>query len=266
LTPFDRELLLGALAEEWAAIEDLVRDLTDTQWLAPTPCPAWDVRDQLAHIVAAEYALAGHFGAAGTVPDSELYASVGMFMVDVREEPPRMLLERYREITAARLGDFADLSDDEWAATTWTPVGPGSVGRLVRLRVFDCWMHEQDVRDALRRPGHDGGTPVDVALDEIEAALGFLLTRKARVPEDGLVTIALSGPVARSWNVAVRDNRGRLVETPPRKPDVTLRLPVGLFTRLCGGRIDPQTALTEVTIEGDQDLGRRIVAGLAFTR
>ena len=261
-----RSLLPAALLAEWASIDTLVGDLTPEQWLAPTPCPGWDVRDQVAHIVAAEYVLAGRLGTPGETPDAELYASVGMFMVDVREEPPRSLLERFREITAERLATLCDLSAEEWTAETWTPVGPGTGDRLVRLRVFDCWMHEQDIRDALARPGHDDGPAAEIALDEITRALPYALARSAGVPDGSVVTIETSGPAGRTWHIGVEAGRGRLVEQPGGEPGAWLRLPTGVFTRLCGGRIDPATALSSVEIEGDAHLGPRVVASLAFTR
>jgi uncharacterized protein (TIGR03083 family) len=188
-----------------------------------------------------------------------------MFMVDVREEPPAALLARFRDITAERLATLADLSDAAWATPTWTPVGPGTVDRLVRLRVFDCWMHEQDIRDAIGRPGHEDGTPAEITLDEIEAAVGYLVARKAEVRGGGVVTIVLTGPVPRTWHVVVDGGRGRLTGAPPRDPDVVLHCPSGVFTRLCGGRVDPEVALASVRIDGDTALGRRVLSRLAFT-
>ena len=258
----DRVHLLAALSEEWSAIETLVHDLTPHQWLLPTPCPDWDVRDQLAHIVAAEYALAGHFGRPGDLPESELYAAVAMFMVDVREETPRALLGRFRDITADRLAALADLDDERWSTPTWTPVGPGTVDRLLRLRVFDCWMHEQDMRDALVRPGHESGAAAEIVLDEIGAALGWLLAKQARVPTGTVVTLAAFGDLSRTWHVVV-DERASVVADPPRRADTTVPLPTGTLTRLCGGRIEPSAAT--VQIEGDVELGHRIVASLRLT-
>lgn len=256
---------LAALSEEWAAVDALVGDLTPEQWLAPTPCPDWDVRDQLAHIVAAEYVLGGRLGTPGATPDAELYASVGMFMVDVREESPSSLLERFREITAERLTTLADLPIEAWDHPTWTPVGPGTVDRLVRLRVFDCWMHEQDIRDAVGRPGHEAGPAVELTLDEIARALPPVLARHAHVPDGAVITLATSGPVARTWHVAVAGGRGRLVE-PPDVATATVHLPTGILTRLCGGRIAPAAALATAEIGGDTGVGYRIVNHLAFTR
>ena len=41
------------------------------------------------------------------------------------------------------------MSDEEWNAVTMTPTGPDSYGRFMRIRVFDCWMHEEDIRDGV---------------------------------------------------------------------------------------------------------------------
>ena len=42
-----------------------------------------------------------------------------------------------------------------------TPAGPDTYGRFMRVRIFDCWMHEQDIRRAVGRPGHVEGPAVD---------------------------------------------------------------------------------------------------------
>ena len=42
-------------------------------------------------------------------------------------------------------------------------------------------------------------------------------------------------------------------------------MPAGVFARLGGGRVDPATRAHEVELEGDTELGERIVANLAYT-
>ena len=59
------------------------------------------------------------------------------------------VLERFRAMTEDRRKVLTGMSDEEWNAVTLTPVGPESYGRFMRVRVFDCWMHEQDIREAL---------------------------------------------------------------------------------------------------------------------
>ena len=48
-------------------------------------------------------------------------------------------------------------------------------------------------------------------------------------------------------------------------PTAVVRLPAGVFARLGGGRVDPAAARHEVELEGDTELGERIVANLAYT-
>ena len=40
-----------------------------------------------------------------------------------------------------------------------TPAGPDTYGRFMRVRDFDCWMHLQDIRDALGQPAPDPAGP-----------------------------------------------------------------------------------------------------------
>ena len=40
-----------------------------------------------------------------------------------------------------------------FAADSWTPMGPGTVAELLGFRIFDSWVHEQDMRRAVDRPG-----------------------------------------------------------------------------------------------------------------
>ena len=59
---------------------------------------------------------------------------------------------------------------EAWAAEGFTPAGTDTYGRFMRIRIFDTWLHEQDIRDAMDRPGHESGLPVELTLDEMSRA------------------------------------------------------------------------------------------------
>ena len=105
----------------------------------------------------------------------------------------------------------------------------------MRIRVMDMWMHEQDVRQAVGRPGHEGASPPPPRSTRWSNALGFVVGKRAGAPTGSSVRFELTGPVARRVDVEVRD-RAQVVETLDGDPTVTLTLPGHLFTRLCGGR------------------------------
>ena len=124
------------------------------------------------------------------------------------------MLGRFRDVTAARREALTAMSDDDWNAVTATPAGPDSYGRFMRVRIFDCWMHEQDIREALSRPSSDADleTPTArLALDEMAASMGFVVGKLGKAPDGSRVAIELTGPLARTIRVAV-DGRAKLVD------------------------------------------------------
>ena len=53
----------------------------------------------------------------------------------------------------------------------------------MRIRLYDCWIHEHDIRDALGVPGDEGGTRGELAFAEIDGAIAYLVGKKGKAPE-----------------------------------------------------------------------------------
>jgi uncharacterized protein (TIGR03083 family) len=260
--------LTAQLAETWASIDLLARGLAPEEWLTPTACPGWTVADQLAHIVGTESMLAGKPTPPGETADLPAYVhnDIGraneQWVTELRRAGPADLLEEFRHTTARRLEALRALTDAQWDEPSWTPVGKADYRRFMQIRVFDSWVHEQDMRTAVGQPGHGDGPAAEQAIDEIERALGYVIGKRAGAPDGSSVTIELTGPVTRNIHVAV-DGRAAVVATLPDVADVILRLSSDTFVALACGRVDP--ADVAIAIEGDQELGQRIATNLAFT-
>jgi len=78
------------------------------------------------------------------------------------------------------------------------------------------------------------------------------------------VRLALTGPAARTIDVEVAE-RAAVVDELSGPPTLTVTMPAGVFARLGGGRVDGPAVRDRITIDGDTELGERIVANLAFT-
>jgi uncharacterized protein (TIGR03083 family) len=178
--------------------------------------------------------------------------------------PRAEVLARFAEVTDARRQALAAMNEDNFSEPCRTPVGQADYRRFMQIRVFDCWVHEQDVRAAVDQPGHDSGPAVEQAVDEIARALGYIVGKKAGAPSGTSVTFELTGPLTRKLNVVV-DGRARLVERLDAPATVVATLNSGLFSRLACGRVDPVAVLGEVRIAGDAELGQRLVTSLPFT-
>ncbi len=259
------------LTETWESLDGLLAGLADSDWSVPTACPGWTVADQVAHLIGTESMLAGRSTPAlAGDPGSHVRNDMGRFneawVQHFRGWPPAEELAAWRQVTGERRAQLDAMTEEDFAAESWTPVGPGTFARFMEIRVFDTWVHEQDIREAVGRPGHDRGAAVERCFDEMIGALGYLVGKRAGAPDGSSVTFHLEGSAGRDVTVAV-EGRARVVDRFEGQPTTTLRLPALTFARLACGRADPDAVLAggAIRIEGDRDLGRRVVSNLAFT-
>ena len=268
-----KDRTVAALGEVWASVSDVLGKLSEDEWQLPSPLPGWSVQDNVAHILGTEAMLAGEPG-----PDVEIDREanahvrndIGAFneqwVESLRAVPPSEMLARFRELTRMRLDALDQMSDDEWNAESFTPAGKDTYGRFMQIRAFDCWLHEQDIRDAVGRPGHESGVAVDVVLDEMATALGFVVGKKAGAAAGQSVTFALtdSGAVVRELHVEVGE-RAAVVPARSAPATVVLTMPVGVMTRRCAGRVGPDDLLDQVVIDGDLALAAKILENQSYT-
>lgn len=259
----------------WEDIGALVSGLSEAQWRAATALPGWTVHDIVAHLVGTESMLQG----AGT-PDADIDVStlahvrndIGVlnerWVRRMRNLSDAELLEKFRSTTAQRRMALSEMSNHDWNQVTATPAGPDTYGRFMRVRVFDCWLHELDIRDAVGAPASVSelmGPAAELALDEMAASMGFVVGKLGGAPDGSRVSIELMGPLGRVINVAV-DGRARLVDDfgDDDDPTTTIRVDALLFTRLAGGRTSADQHTDAISFGGDETVGRRIVENLNY--
>jgi uncharacterized protein (TIGR03083 family) len=272
VTELDKSDVLSGLFGTWDSLDRLLTGLSEQQWQTPTPLPGWCVHNVVAHIIGTESVLHGI-----STPEADIDVStlahvrndVGVanecWVRHLSADSGADLHQRFRTLTADRRKRLTDMPVDDWNALTATPVGPDSFGRFMRVRVFDCWMHEHDIRDALHKPASDAeltGPAPRLVLDEMATTMGYVVGKLGKAPDGSRVAIELTGPVARTIRVLV-DGRAQLVDDfGGQEPTATIRLDGVLFTRLAGGRTHDTAA---VELGGDQELGARIVEHLNYT-
>lgn len=271
-TVLDKDEVLTGLFASWDAIDALLAGLSEEQWQTPTALPGWTVHDVVAHIVGTEMMLAGT-----ATPDLDVagrdyvHNDIGAlnerWVEHLRSESPASMLAKFRDITSRRKAMLSAMPIEEWNTVTFTPAGPDSYGRFMRVRIFDCWMHEHDIRDVVGHPAGDAdlaGADSRLALDEMASSMPFVVAKKGQAPAGSRVQITLTGPVAREIRVAV-DGRAALVEDfGGDDPTVGIALDGLQFSRLAGGR--PLTAGRPEGIDysGDTAAGARIIENLNY--
>ncbi len=270
-TVVDKPNTVELLRRAFAALAELGASLSDAQWATPTCLPGWSVRDALSHMVGTEAMLLGEDPPSVEISHLEYLrnpvAEANEHWVEsMRSLSPSEVLARFTTVTGKRLEALDAMTQADFDAPSWTPAGRDETyGRFMRIRHYDCVMHEHDIRAALDLPPRLDADALGFCLDEVETGLGYIVGRRAAMPDGSRVRIDLTGPVATTYLVAV-DGRAAMVPELDGPPTVGLEMPAELFLRLTGGRGDGTARVaTEVTRSGDPALGEQLVSNLAFT-
>lgn len=264
--------IIDLMEQQHRSVRALCDELDADDWQRPTDCEGWSVQDQVSHLAGLEGLLLGKEQPDHPAPDApHIHNDVGRLneaQVDYRRSwPPEQVVAELDENTTARLDQLRGLTDEQWAEPTHTIMGPDTHERALRLRIFDWFAHEQDIRRATGRPGNLDGPVAAKATEILFEALGFVLVKKAGATDGTTLVVEVTGPNGRTVPLAVREGRGTVVEDIPAEPDATVRLDFEAFLLRGYGRRSSEVLLEEgrVELEGDTDLGRRFLDGMAVT-
>lgn len=264
-----RDETLAKLRDVWTSLTELAGELDDDDWERPTDCSGWTVRDQLAHLLSFEWELAGR-----PVTLEELVAVPEWVHNDIGKANERAvrhwrgrttgeLIAAWREVVDERLAQIGAFTEEELAADSWTPLGPGTVLDLLQVRILDHWVHEQDIRRATGRPGHESGPAAEHTIDRLLLGIPMIVGKRAAAPEGSSVVLELTGPVHRERTVTVRDGRAKPSDR-PADPTAVITLDSTTFAELAAGRTAPDPAITtgRVTLTGNTPLAHKIATNL----
>jgi uncharacterized protein (TIGR03083 family) len=255
----------------WRSLDELCSGFGDKDWGTPTDCPGWSVQDQMSHLVGSECRLLGR-----PVPDyapedtDHVKNEIGQrneVLVGVRRsQSGAKVLEEFREVTGQRLAILRGMTESDFDEETDTPIGRAPVRELLAIRIFDAWVHEQDIRRAVGKPGHLDGPVARHAMDRMVMAMPYVLGRKVQ-PEDGTgVVMNINGLAGRVFAIAMDGKRANLVPSIPLPPTVSFNMDLETFACLVCGRWEPRSVLDKglIRIHGDRALGENIVEQLNF--
>jgi uncharacterized protein (TIGR03083 family) len=247
----------------WTSSSALAAGLSADQWASPSLCPDWTVQGVFAHLTAIEEVLLGWWPTEPSDPPP--FAAIPKIHAELSGAPTDTVVERFTAAVGLRRAELATMDDTAFATSCMTPVGPGTYGRFMAIRVFDCWIHERDIRVPLGLPADDAGPPAEMALDEVRGSLGYIVGKKIGLAEGEGIVFELTGPVDTRLLVKV-DGRANVVDELV-DPDVTLTTDSLTFMLLACGRIDPEAAVADGRIiwTGNDVIGGRAARNLRFT-
>jgi uncharacterized protein (TIGR03083 family) len=227
----------------WGRIITLVDELGEDDWSRGTPCAGWDVRDLLGHLSGTQVM----FDAGTAVPPPPGWEPpAGAAPLDAWTEvgvAARRGWDRARlraELEQARDGHVARLEGvTDWSAPAEGPVGPTTEDGLLQVRMFDLWVHLQDLHEALGRPADvdDASRAAAMAHRHVIDRVPYLFVKRAGAQEHATMRVRLGAPVDLDTVVEVAGGRGRF--NPDADPGAcAVEGSPGALTLLVAGRHD----------------------------
>ena len=206
--------VVGVLEEVWASIVVAGQGISEGQWALLTDCPGWTVRDQISHLIGIERVLLGDPSPAGLADEAvpahvkNPLGRINEAWVDARRATPGSeVLDEFEVVTARRLEALRAMPAERFDVVGWSPVGEVPYREFMAVRAFDSWVHEQDIRRALDRPGGRGGAGEAVTLQRIASAMGYVVGRNVAPPDGTAVVWRLTGPLERQVAVVMEGAR-----------------------------------------------------------
>ena len=223
-------------APERAALLALMGALSEASWRAPTACPGWDVQDLVAHLLGDDLGrLArtrdGH-APPGPAPGEPLWVCI---------DPDA-------------LGE----------AVSWAAPGPAPVWLDAARDLSECWVHQQQLREAVGAPLLDDERLTRAVVDAYLRALPAAL-RTTAAPDGTWVEVEVRGPAGGTWSAVRRGGAWLQSQGPaPEAAATSAGLDVDTLWRLGSRGITPAQARRLAHVRGDQRLGDAALTLLAI--
>ncbi|GAB5897228.1 maleylpyruvate isomerase N-terminal domain-containing protein [Mycolicibacterium mageritense] len=261
LFPLERELLL-----------DLLASLDTAEWTKPTVCPGWAVRDITAHILN-DYVRRlsglrdGHPGAVFANDET-----LPRYLARTNDEFVRAMRQCSPNTMIDLLTHLGPQLDDAWAAVdpagpahldvSWAGAGPSPAWLDIAREYTEHWVHQQQIRDAVSRPGADDVTLLHPVIVTFMHAVPHALRNQSRPPGTA-VRFEVTGPAGGTWDV-VSDGAGWDLTAPSATaPVATVRLDQNTLWRLASRGITVEQGRRRAELDGDRGLAECAASLLA---
>jgi uncharacterized protein (TIGR03083 family) len=259
-TPID---VLSIMDQERAECVRFLASLRDEDRATPTVCEGWTVADVAVHLLGDDLFFLSRcrdgYEAPGAGPPQDL-DEVVKWLDEINERwvgagrglSPRLVADLL-EVTGRLVSEFLARVDVDAPAEVVSWAGPGkSPWWLVSAREFsERWVHHQQIRDALGRPGLNGPSFVTPILATAMRGVPPVY-REVDAPEGTTIAIDVTGRAGYSWAIRRDAQDWELYEGLTRDATTRLTLAQDTAWRFLARMLPESEARPQVTIEGEQ--------------
>lgn len=257
------------LRDERAALLALLHDLDAEAWRAPTACAAWSVHELAVHLVHDDLRRLSseRDGHAGSWIDVDTLEQLVTELDRANESwVATMAPTLSPRLTTELLGWLAEPSAEHLLGLDphaldsdvgWAGPGPHPNWLDVAREYTERWVHQQQLRDAVDRPGL---TDERFAAPVVEAFARAIPPSLPGTTEPASLEVRLTGGVARTWRFEPDGPGWGFADgASTTAPTTTVELPAELFWRRAVRLVDRDAAFRAARIDGDRALADAVL-------
>lgn len=261
LFPQERKLLLELFAE-----------LAEDDWRKPTVCAGWTVRDIGLHLLGDDM---GYLSGKRDGFRNPFFANRDMErwenLVQNINEANELWVRATQRISPALLSDLLALTGKQFyefvasldlmamgGAVSWAGPGAAPVWLDIAREYTERWLHQQQIRDAVNRPGLKDRKFFHPVLDTFVRALPHTY-RDVVVTDMTVVKLVVTGEAGDVWYVVGEDNAWSLYKAVGLLPASVVTMDQETCWRLFTKGIDRERARMGISVEGDAGLGEKVL-------
>jgi uncharacterized protein (TIGR03083 family) len=245
----------------------VLRGLAPEDWLRPTTCSKWNVKDVAAHLLDTSLRRLSlnrdsYFGVDAPQLDTEqqlvnfINEANNRWVQAARHLSPGMLIELLA-LSEERLYQFFKTLDPmalALFAVSWAGEKTSPVWFDIAREYTEKWHHQEQIREATGRTGLTSREYLFPVLDTFLRALPYAY-RKVAASEGTLVEIEIGGEAGGVWFLLKEREGWRLLLDVSDSADSTLRMPQEIVWKLLTKGISNSEAERRLRVEGDARFG-----------
>ncbi|HET6796078.1 MAG TPA: maleylpyruvate isomerase N-terminal domain-containing protein [Gemmatimonadales bacterium] len=258
-----------------AELMRLLRELEEGDWRRSTACALWSVKDIVAHLLDTSLRRLS-FGRDGVLPapprSIDQYADLVSYLNELnaqwvtaaRRLSPPVLIELLDD-SATRLHAYFSSLDpmaDAQFGVAWAGQDSSPVWFDLGREYTERWLHQQQIREAVKAPGLTSREWLHPALDIFMRALPHTYRSVPATPGQN-VRLNIEGTAGGVWSLVRGTEDWALFTGSDTTPSTTLHLDQDAAWKLLSKGLSREAARSRIGIEGEKRLGEPIFSALA---
>ena len=272
MQPSEPIIVVDLFPQERQLLLDLFAELTEEDWQKPTVCPGWTVRDIGLHLLGDDI---GYLSGERDHFSNPFFASRDMqrweSLVQNINEANELWVRATQRISPPMLCTLLELTGKQFyeyissldmmamnGEVSWAGPGAAPVWLDTAREYTERWLHQQQIRDAVNRPGMKERRFFHPVLDTFMWALPHTY-RDVAVTQTTVIKLVITGEAGDAWYIVGETHGWTLYKAVDLQPTSTVTMDQETCWRLFTKGIDKEQARANVRIEGDEALGEKVL-------